>query len=105
MVKWTNVLSRIGNDKEMLNAFIHFYEKLKYVDWNKPSDILMTFNHADIVNCEPLNRVVINVGGNKYRLVCGYYFGKKIVQLFVKFVGTHKEYDKIDVCSIDMFKQ
>ena len=105
VVKWINVLEVVDEDKEMLNAFVKFYSKLRTVEWKTPNDVLLTFNSADIVKCKSGNRIVFNVGGNKYRLICGYYFGKSIMQLFVKFVGTHKEYNKVDACKIEMFKR
>ena len=105
LVKWVNILETVQNDKEMLNAFMKFYEKLKVVEWNNPNDVLNTFNFADIVKCKPSNRIVFNVGGNKYRLIAGYYFGKSLVNLYIKFVGTHKEYDKVDACKINIFKR
>lgn len=102
-VKWTNVLDVVKDDKDMLRAFLKFYLKIKEVDWKIPSDVISTFNTTDLVKCEGLNRLVFNVGGNKYRLVCGYYFGTSFISLFVKFVGTHDEYDRIDICKINMF--
>jgi len=105
VIKWLNILDIVEKDKEMLNAFIKFYEKLKEVKWQNPNDVLNTFNTADIIKCESSNRLVFNIGGNKYRLVTGYYFGKTIVNLYVKFVGTHSKYDKIDVCKVNMFKK
>lgn len=105
LVKWMNVLDVVAKDSEMRNAFLKFYQKLKESDWNIPSDILKTFNSADIIKCEPSNRIVFNVGGNKYRLICGYHFGKTHINLFVKFVGTHKQYDKVEVCNVEMFKK
>ena len=105
LVKWVNILEIVQHDKEMLNAFIKFYEKLKVVEWNNPNDVLNTFNSADIVKCIPSNRIVFNVGGNKYRLITGYYFGKSLVNLYIKFVGTHKEYDKVDACKINIFRR
>ena len=89
----------------MEQAFVKFYQKLKEVEWKKPNDVLKTFNSADIINCTNENRIVFNVGGNKYRLICGYYFGINTIQLFVKFVGTHKEYDSVDACKVNMFKR
>ena len=89
----------------MKKAFYKFYEKLKEVDWQNPNDVLKTFNSADILKCKNGNRIVFNVGGNKYRLICGYHFGKSYTQLFVKFVGTHKEYDIIDACEVNIFKR
>ena len=70
-----------------------------------PNDVLKTFNTADIINCKNNNRIVFNVSGNKYRLICGYYFGETFIQLFVKFAGTHEEYNLVDVCKIEMYKK
>lgn len=105
LVKWVNVFDVVRKDIEMRNAFLKFYRTLKITDWDIPSDIFKTFNSADIIKCQPSNRVVFNVGGNKYRLISGYHFGKTYVNLFVKFVGTHTEYDKVDTCSVNMFKK
>lgn len=105
LLKWINVLDRVGKDKPMNKAFLRFYSRLLEANWTKPGDILNTFNDADIVKCKKGNRIVFNIGGNKYRLVCGYRFGRKCIFLFVKFVGTHKEYDNIDVCTIEMYKK
>ena len=41
------------------------------------------------------NRVVFDVGGNNYRVICKYWFGITRVHLYVKWIGTHAEYDKI----------
>ena len=103
--KWANVVEHCGHDAIMLKAFQDFREQLSYCDWDIPSDIIKSFRTADIISCEgkPFNRVVFNVGGNKYRLICGYKFGERKVVLYVRFVGTHKEYDKVDACEVNMF--
>lgn len=67
---------------------------LKRVDWNEPTDIISTFNSADILG-NGSNRVVLNIGGNNYRLICKYYFGDMKIQLFVKLIGTHAAYSKL----------
>jgi len=80
------------------------YLKLQNADWSKPNDIKSTFGSADLVTCSKgHNRVVLNVGGNKYRLILGYFFSENTTSLFVKFVGTHQEYDKVDACKVNMF--
>src|SRR5690625_4434882 len=60
-----------------------------------PSDIKNKYPHASIL---PDNRVVFNIKGNNYRLVVkiNYDYG----QVFIRFVGTHAEYDKIDATTI-----
>lgn len=103
--KWANVIEHCSQNKIMLKAFEDFYNQLKYCNWEIPSDIIKSFRTADIISCEgkPFNRVVFNIGGNKYRLICGYKFGSNRVVLYVRFVGTHNEYDKIKVCEVNMF--
>ncbi|MEL6533771.1 MAG: type II toxin-antitoxin system HigB family toxin [Bacteroidota bacterium] len=76
-------------------------------DWEQPLDIVATFGSADILG-KGSNRVVFNLGGNKYRLICGYWFGRRRVHLYVKWIGTHAEYDKLcesgNQYTVDAFK-
>jgi mRNA interferase HigB len=67
---------------------------LKGVDWKCPEDILKTFGAADLLgnSCE---RVVFNIGGNNYRMICHYVFGEKQAHLFVCWIGSHAEYTKL----------
>jgi mRNA interferase HigB len=67
---------------------------IKRVDWNEPSEIVATFNSADILG-RGTNRVVFNIGGNNFRLICKYHFGNESVHLFVKWIGTHAAYTKL----------
>ncbi|GAB3010887.1 type II toxin-antitoxin system HigB family toxin [Cyclobacterium sediminis] len=67
---------------------------LKRVDWNEPNDLISTFNSADILG-KGSERVVFNIGGNNYRLICNYHFGKEKIHLFIKWIGTHAEYTKL----------
>jgi len=103
--KWANVVKHCKDNAIMRKAFNDFYNQLQFCDWEIPSDILKSFRTADIVSCEgkPFNRVVFNVGGNKFRLIYGYKFGKTRVVLYVRFVETHSEYDEVVVCEVDMF--
>ena len=89
----------------MERAFLKFYNIIKVVEWKTPNDIKRSFSSADILNCAQSHRVIFNVGGNKYRLICGYYFGTSYIQLSVKFIGTHKEYNSVDACKVNMFKR
>ena len=68
---------------------------VKAADWSKPTDIKAMFRSADILAND---RVVFNIGGNKYRLVVAvHYRGKRI---YIRFVGTHAEYDRIDAATV-----
>ncbi len=68
--------------------------KLKYADWQEPGDIKQTYNSADLLG-NGTHRVVFDIAGNNYRMICKYAFGVKQVHLFVCWMGTHAEYDKL----------
>ena len=99
-------MSKVKNDYIMTKFFLEFFEKIKLVKWEKPQDIISSFRSADFVKCRKAfhDKIVFNLGHNRYRMICGYHFGKTEAILFVKFVGTHEEYDLIDVCKVSMFK-
>ncbi|MDP1623152.1 MAG: type II toxin-antitoxin system HigB family toxin [Bacteroidales bacterium] len=63
--------------------------------WKTPADVKQTYANASILKD---NRVVFNIKGNSYRLVTKFNFEKQWI--FIRFIGTHKEYDKIDVYTI-----
>lgn len=67
---------------------------IKRVDWNEPNKIIATFSSSDILGIGS-DRVVFNIGGNNYRLICKYHFGNTRVHLFIKWIGTHAEYTKL----------
>ncbi len=67
---------------------------IKLVDWKEPNEIVATFNSADILG-KGSGRVVFNIGGNNFRLICKYHFGNTRVHLFIKWIGTHAEYTKL----------
>ena len=68
--------------------------KLKFADWETPEDIQNTFNAADILG-NGSNRVVFDIAGNNFRIICKYWFGLERVHLYFKWIGTHTEYDKL----------
>ena len=74
-----------------LNEWVN---KVKVADWNKPDDIKNTFATADLLGNNS-SRVIFNIGGNKFRLIVKYYFGKKEIHLFICWIGTHAAYTKL----------
>ena len=92
----------------MLKAFEDFRRRLKNAKgWKNPQDIIRSNPNSDLITYKKTqqSQIVFNIGMNKYRLICGHFFKLETCILFVKFVGTHKEYDKIDACLVDMFKK
>ena len=74
--------------------FAEWLTKTKYADWEDPADIQNTFPDTDLLG-NSSNRAVFDVGGNNYRMICKYAFGDKQVHLFVSWIGTHAEYDRL----------
>ncbi|HEY3910857.1 MAG TPA: type II toxin-antitoxin system HigB family toxin [Stellaceae bacterium] len=84
--------SGCSDAEQPLRTWVHV---VRAADWSRPTDIKETFRSADVLAND---RVVFNIGGNKYRLVVAvHYRGKRV---FVRFVGTHTEYDKIDAKTV-----
>ena len=63
--------------------------------WRAPAEVKADYRHASFL---PGNRVVFNIKGNDYRLVAAIHYGRRL--LYVRFVGTHSEYDRIDAATI-----
>ena len=72
-----------------------WYSDVKHAVWKKPSDIKGVYRNASFI---ANNRIVFNIKGNRYRLVVVIQYEHSIV--YIRFVGTHREYDKIDVATI-----
>ena len=71
---------------------IAWFAAARAAHWRAPQDIRDQYGSAEFVGD---NRVVFNIGGNKYRLVVRISY--EFQQVLIKFVGTHKAYDQIDV--------
>jgi mRNA interferase HigB len=69
-----------------------WYREVEKEDWSEPSQVKEKYRSASFVKG---NRVVFNIKGNDYRLVVKINYPYRVV--YVRFVGTHAEYDKIDV--------
>jgi len=68
-----------------------WYAEIKKANWSNPNDIKKQYRNASFL---ANNRVVFNICGNKYRLIVAIKYEFKIV--FIRFIGTHKQYDEID---------
>ena len=86
-----NYVSRNVNSKI---PFEDWLSKLKAANWEKPCDIKTTFKTVDLLG-KSSHRVVFDIGGNNYRIICKAAFGENEVHLFVCWIGTHAQYDKI----------
>jgi mRNA interferase HigB len=72
-----------------------WYHDVKHASWKSPAEIKAVYRNASFM---AHNRVVFNIKGNKYRLVIAVQYEFSIV--FIRFIGTHKDYDAIDAGNI-----
>ena len=77
-----------------------WYEEVQSKIWKTPNQLKQEYrgNISILKN----SRVVFNIKGNDYRLVAAINYEHG--WLFIKFIGTHVEYDKIDANKIDLYK-
>ena len=94
LIRKETIESYASGNARARTSFEEWLAKLKHADWEKPTDIQLTFGSADMLG-KGSNRVVFDIGGNNFRLICKYAFGEKQVHLFVCWIGTHAEYDKL----------
>jgi mRNA interferase HigB len=73
---------------------------LRVAVWEKMQDIVEAYPSATILNSE---RVVFGVKGNDYRAIVAFDFKRKAA--YIKFVGSHSEYDKVDAITIDLYSR
>jgi len=69
-----------------------WYAQVKTASWQTPADIKREFGAT--VDFIADNRVIFDIGGNKFRLIV--HVAYRFKRVLVKFVGTHKDYDRID---------
>lgn len=72
-----------------------WYEDALRTEWRTPQEIKNRYGNASIIGG---NRVIFNIKGNDYRLVVKIHYDRG--QIYIRFVGTHREYDEIDAETI-----
>lgn len=77
-------------------SFNAWFHEVRTARWQTSGDVKRHYASASIVNAE---RIVFNIKGNAYRLVVAVDFDKQIV--WIKWIGTHGDYDKIDVSKVE----
>lgn len=77
------------------DSTLAWYRHALKADWETPTDVKRDFGNASILRD---GRTVFNIAGNKYRLVVWINHAYRVV--YVRFIGTHAQYDKIDAQTI-----
>ena len=76
---------------------LSWIDEARHAHWTSPTDIKAQYRSASVLKSR---RIVFNIKGNDYRLVVAiaYRFGA----IYIKFIGTHKQYDAIDADTVEM---
>jgi mRNA interferase HigB len=82
---------------ETEQALLAWYDEVLSEKWTQPAVIKERYASASILK---KRRVVFNIKGNKYRLIVAVAY--KIGVVYIKFIGTHKEYDAVDAETVEM---
>ncbi len=93
----------LGFGKEHANAdhaIRELNKTLRSAAWSKMQDVVDAYPSATVLNAE---RVVFRVKGNDYRAIVAFDFQRQAE--FIKFVGTHGEYDRVDALSVDLYSR
>lgn len=80
---------------DAIEPTLAWYRHALKADWATPTDVKRDFGNASILEG---GRVVFNIAGNKYRLIVWINYAYRVV--YIRFIGTHTQYDQIDAQSI-----
>jgi mRNA interferase HigB len=86
-----------GDQQALKTALDAWFDEVRKAKWSSTADVKRVYASASVVSRD---RIVFNIRGNAYRLVVAVDFEKGIV--WIKWLGTHRDYDHIDVKEVDI---
>lgn len=93
--RFVETLRGTADQRAVKSALESWFHEVQQADRHSPADITRSYANASIVGAD---RAVFNIKGNSYRLVTAVDYRRQIV--FIKWIGSHKAYDKIDVKTV-----
>ena len=97
---WGTLVDFYTVHSDCKNTLKKWYHDVSTKNWNKPDDITKDYNKARTIKKD---RAIFEINGNDYRLIAKMNYEKGWI--FIKFIGTHAEYDKVDAETVDMYKK
>jgi mRNA interferase HigB len=94
LIKKQTIEDYINSNAQSKSSFEDWLEKLKTAEWQIPGDITATYPSADLLG-KGTGRVIFDIAGNHYRMIGKYWFGSTKVHLYIKWIGTHAEYNQL----------
>ena len=94
LIKEETVKDFAGQHAHSRSSMLRWLETINTADCENIHDIQALFPSADLLG-RGSDRIVFNVGGNHYRIICQYNFGKSMIHLYVNWIGTHNAYTEL----------
>jgi mRNA interferase HigB len=98
VIAWSTLVAFYGTHPETKVSLTRWREIVRRASWGSMNEIQTAFPKAKVLSGE---RVRFEIAGGNYRLVAAFDFRRQIA--FVKFVGTHAEYDSVNALTISQF--
>jgi mRNA interferase HigB len=98
--RFIDTLTGTKDQRALKSALDSWFHEALRAEWRTPADVVRAYANASIVGSD---RVVFNIKGNSYRLVVAVHYAHQIV--FIKWIGSHADYDKIDVKTVNYADQ
>jgi mRNA interferase HigB len=95
LLEFTESLKGNAGQKAVKVALEAWFQEAQHAKWHNSAELKQSYGTASIVSAD---RVVFNIKGNDYRLVTAIDYRRQIV--FIKWLGSHSDYDKIDARTI-----
>lgn len=98
LIAWSTLAEFAERNPQSKAALTHWRSVVKEAAWKNVNDVQSSFSKAKPLNGE---RVRFEIAGGDFRLIVAFDFKRSIA--FVKFVGAHADYDKIDALNVNQF--
>jgi len=98
LIAQNTLVAFAGRHPQAAASLMHWRRIVKAANWTNVTEVQADFSKAKALNGE---RVRFEVAGGDFRLVVAFDFHRQIA--FVKFVGSHADYDKIDALTVNLF--
>lgn len=95
MIRFIKGLEGHKDQRAVKAALDSWFQEVKRATWKNPADVKASYANASIIDAE---RVIFKIKGNAYRLIVAVGYRRSIV--FIKWLGTHRQYDTIDARTI-----
>jgi mRNA interferase HigB len=95
LIRYLGKLEGSKDHRTLKAALDAWFQEARQAEWKNSADVKASYAHASIVGAD---RIVFNIKGNAYRLVVAVDYRRATV--FIKWLGTHKQYDTIDVRTV-----